>query len=64
MGWCLSTSAAQLAAHHNGIRTLELLCSLKAADSRCSEMIRDLTCYTAKALQGSVAQLAVRLRLH
>ncbi|GAB4821810.1 hypothetical protein N2152v2_008856 [Parachlorella kessleri] len=60
MGWCLATSAAQLTTHHHGMRTLELLCTLKAADGRCSEMIRDLTCYAAKALQGSLAQLAAR----
>ena len=32
---------------------------VQAADPRCREMIRDLACYAAKALQGSFGELAV-----
>ena len=60
MGWSIATSSPSLSCHKNGVRTLELLCSLKPADGRCSEMIRDLACYAAKSLQGSFAELAVR----
>lgn len=62
MGWSIATSSPSLSCHKNGVRTLELLCSLKPADGRCSEMIRDLACYAAKSLQGSFAELAVRRR--
>lgn len=55
----MATSAQMVVSHRNGARTLELLCAMKPADGRCSEMIRDIACYVAKALQGSFAEVAV-----
>lgn len=56
----LATAAQQLVHSTHGCRTLCLLCALRAADARCGEMVRDLACYAAKALQGTFVETAVR----
>ncbi|KAL4458757.1 hypothetical protein ABPG75_013622 [Micractinium tetrahymenae] len=60
MGYQLALNAGFLCQARSGSRTLELLLQLKGGDLLCREMIRDLGCYTAKALQGQFGQLAAK----
>lgn len=61
MGYQLALNAPFLCQARSGSHTLEGLLQLKGVDLRCREMIRDVGCYAAKALQGQFGQLTARV---
>ncbi|KAL4435864.1 hypothetical protein ABPG77_000626 [Micractinium sp. CCAP 211/92] len=60
VGYQLAIGSGYLCQSRSGSRTLELLLQMKGGDLLCREMIRDLGCYSAKALQGQFGQLAAQ----
>ena len=58
MAHMLATSAAYLAGHQQGSKTLTSLLQLPPCDPLACTMARDLACAAAKALEGGAARAA------